>query len=172
MTSQVWCRVLLCGPSAPLAGALQHLHWIIKACLPVSLPSFSPNKLLSGGAGATPSSVPNTLPARHFLLLFNCLFTACSSVLHLPFHGCKWNVHHHSLFISLYFSQREARARTHTHTHTHTRLGFRTGKIWVHNSSSFTCNLRLTCTLSHFSGVRLCDPVDRSPPGSSVHGIL
>ena len=28
------------------------------------------------------------------------------------------------------------------------------------------------CVLSRFSGVRLCDPMDRSPPGSSVHGIL
>ena len=26
--------------------------------------------------------------------------------------------------------------------------------------------------LSHFSRVRFCDPVDCSPPGSSVHGIL
>ena len=41
------------------------------------------------------------------------------------------------------------------HTHTRTRLGFRTRKIWVHNSSSFTCNLRLTCMLRHFGGVRL-----------------
>ena len=28
------------------------------------------------------------------------------------------------------------------------------------------------CVLSHFSCVLLCDPVDCSPPGSSVHGIL
>ena len=26
--------------------------------------------------------------------------------------------------------------------------------------------------LSRFSHVRLCDPIDCSPPGSSVHGIL
>ena len=26
--------------------------------------------------------------------------------------------------------------------------------------------------LSHFSRVRLCDPIDDSPPGSSVHGIF
>ena len=26
------------------------------------------------------------------------------------------------------------------------------------------------CVLSHFSHVWLCDPMDRSPPGSSVHG--
>ena len=26
------------------------------------------------------------------------------------------------------------------------------------------------CVLSHFSPVRLCDPMDRSLPGSSVHG--
>ena len=29
-----------------------------------------------------------------------------------------------------------------------------------------------TCVLSHFSRVRLCNPTDCSPPGSSVHGIL
>ena len=28
------------------------------------------------------------------------------------------------------------------------------------------------CTLCCFSRVRLCDPMDYSPPGSSVHGIL
>ena len=28
------------------------------------------------------------------------------------------------------------------------------------------------CMLSRFSHVPLCDPVDSSPPGSSVHGIL
>ena len=28
------------------------------------------------------------------------------------------------------------------------------------------------CMLSHFSRVRLCDPMDYNPPGSSVHGIL
>ena len=26
--------------------------------------------------------------------------------------------------------------------------------------------------ISHFSCVRLCNPLDYSPPGSSVHGIL
>ena len=28
------------------------------------------------------------------------------------------------------------------------------------------------CMLSHFSSVRLCDPMNCSPPGSSLHGIL
>ena len=28
------------------------------------------------------------------------------------------------------------------------------------------------CMLSHFSRVRLCNPVDCSPPGSSLHGFL
>ena len=28
------------------------------------------------------------------------------------------------------------------------------------------------CVLSHFSRVRLCDPMDRGLPGASVHGIL
>ena len=30
----------------------------------------------------------------------------------------------------------------------------------------------ITCVLSHFSCVRFCDPMDWSPPGSSVHGLL
>ena len=38
--------------------------------------------------------------------------------------------------------------KSHTHTHTHTH------------------------TLSHFSRVQLCESMDCSPPGSSVHGIL
>ena len=29
-----------------------------------------------------------------------------------------------------------------------------------------------TCVPSHFSHIRLCDPMDCSPPGSPVHGIL
>ena len=28
------------------------------------------------------------------------------------------------------------------------------------------------CMLGHFSGIRLCDPMDHSLPGSSAHGIL
>ena len=32
-------------------------------------------------------------------------------------------------------------------------------------------HLHVRRVLSHFSRVRLCDPMDRSPPGSSVHGI-
>ena len=34
------------------------------------------------------------------------------------------------------------------------------------------CNTRLCYVLSCFSHVWLCDPMDCSPPGSSVHGIL
>ena len=30
----------------------------------------------------------------------------------------------------------------------------------------------LLLLLSHFSRVQLCDPIDSSPPGSSVHGIF
>ena len=32
--------------------------------------------------------------------------------------------------------------------------------------------INLSCVLIHFSRVRLCDPMDCSLPGSSVHGIL
>ena len=35
-----------------------------------------------------------------------------------------------------------------------------------------TLPFNVSCLLSHFSRVRLCDPMDCSPPGSSVHGIL
>ena len=41
---------------------------------------------------------------------------------------------------------------THTHTHTHTQT--------------------YTCSKSLHSWPTLCDPMDHSPPGSSVHGIL
>ena len=34
------------------------------------------------------------------------------------------------------------------------------------------CLVLHACMLSHFNHVRLCDPMDHSPPGSSVHGIL
>ena len=39
-------------------------------------------------------------------------------------------------------------------------------------SQPHRCDLcmRAVCVLSHFSHVRLCDPMDCSPPGSSVHG--
>ena len=38
----------------------------------------------------------------------------------------------------------------------------------MHNCFS----IQPTCVLSHFSHVQLCDPMDSSPPGSSVHGTL
>ena len=41
-------------------------------------------------------------------------------------------------------------------------------KMWNSSLSSFS----VMCMLSHFGSVRLCDPMDCSPPGSSVHGIL
>ena len=38
------------------------------------------------------------------------------------------------------------------------------------HSLAFSSSL---CVLSHFNHIQLfCDPVDYSPPGSSVHGIL
>ena len=33
-------------------------------------------------------------------------------------------------------------------------------------------NYKLLLLLSHFSRVRLCDPIDGSPPGSPIPGIL
>ena len=34
------------------------------------------------------------------------------------------------------------------------------------------CGLQCACLLSHFSCVQLCNCMDCSPPGSSVHAIL
>jgi len=36
----------------------------------------------------------------------------------------------------------------------------------------YICMCVCACVLNHFSRVGLCDPMDCSPPGSSVHGIL
>ena len=46
--------------------------------------------------------------------------------------------------------------------------------LWKQHSSSWKIKHRVPCmcVLSHFSCVRLCDPMDCSPPGSSEHGIL
>ena len=38
--------------------------------------------------------------------------------------------------------------------------------------SYFWCHLFLILLLSHFSHVQLCDPIDGTPPGSPVPGIL
>ena len=43
--------------------------------------------------------------------------------------------------------------------------GFRRKRIHI-------CLLLLLLLLSHFSHVTLCDPIDGSPPGSAVPGIL
>ena len=51
---------------------------------------------------------------------------------------------------------------THTHTHTHTQKKNKT------KSKHSAC----MCTHSLQSCLVLCDPVDHSPPGSSVHGIF
>ena len=44
--------------------------------------------------------------------------------------------------------------------------------IFNQNPCSFQHEALLPCVLSRFSHVRLCDPVDCSPPGFSVHGIF
>ena len=50
-------------------------------------------------------------------------------------------------------------SRTHTHTHT------REGGCTAHPALIVPCSLTQSC-------LALCDPMDCSPPGSSVHGIL
>ena len=40
------------------------------------------------------------------------------------------------------------------------------------HTHSFCIYITCECMLSHFNSVRVCDPMDCRPPGSSVHGIL
>ena len=44
--------------------------------------------------------------------------------------------------------------------------------IWISSIYGGPFCVSLRHALSHFSTVRLCNPMDRSPPGSSVYGIL
>ena len=53
-------------------------------------------------------------------------------------------------FLDFLISQTGKITYTHTHTHTHCQL----------NCQLYTC----VCVLRHFSRVRLCDPMDCSPP--------
>ena len=46
------------------------------------------------------------------------------------------------------------------------------GSVYIARGSVFCCVLLYWLLLSHFSRVRLCDPIDGSPPGSPVPGIL
>ena len=46
------------------------------------------------------------------------------------------------------------------------------GRDWTNGDSSTDINTLLLLLLSGFSRARLCDPIDGSPPGSSVHRIL
>ena len=46
-----------------------------------------------------------------------------------------------------------------------------TGQIWL-QASLLTLDMLLLLLLSRFSRVQLCDPIDGSPPGSPVPGIL
>ena len=41
-----------------------------------------------------------------------------------------------------------------------------------HHCQQLICFVCIYATLCHFSHVRVCDPMDCSPPGSSLHGIL
>ena len=53
-------------------------------------------------------------------------------------------------------------------SHQHSREASTLEKQMHHLSTVAIC----LCVLSRFSRVQLCDPMDCSPPGSSVHGIL
>ena len=60
---------------------------------------------------------------------------------------------------------------THTHTHTHTHMLFILFSIMVYHTilNIVPCAIQCVCAKS-FSCVQLCDLMDHSPPGSSVHG--
>ena len=55
----------------------------------------------------------------------------------------------------------------HTHTHTHTHIHRHT-----HTHIYILLSVLIACVLVTQLCPTLCDPMDRSPPGSSVHGIL
>ena len=63
---------------------------------------------------------------------------------------------------------------THTHTHKHTLLTSSVPEKLAHLTISAGSPQPDThaCTLHCFSRVRLCNPMDRNLPGSSVYGIL
>ena len=44
--------------------------------------------------------------------------------------------------------------------------------LFQRTDSSTSVDFQLLLLLSRFSRVRLCDPIDGSPPGSAVPGIL
>ena len=44
--------------------------------------------------------------------------------------------------------------------------------LFQRTDSSTSADFQLLLLLSRFSRVRLCDPIDGSPPGSAVPGIL
>ena len=64
--------------------------------------------------------------------------------------------------------------RTHTHTraHTHMQTRVHTCTCMHAHTRTHTGLLLLLLLLSCFSRVQLCDPIDGSPPGSPVPGIL
>ena len=47
-----------------------------------------------------------------------------------------------------------------------------TEKVFRAEKREGPARVGLVCMLSHFNHAQLCDPMDYSPPGSSVHGIL
>ena len=69
-----------------------------------------------------------------------------------------------------------ARAHTHTHTHAHTHLSskFILSLFTLLNLNFLSKYKRVSCmrAKSFQSCLTLCDPIDCSTPGSSIHGIF
>ena len=57
-------------------------------------------------------------------------------------------------------------------TYTVTKLEMLGAAVKVSNPTALEQQLQVLLLLSRFSGVQLCNPVDGSPPGSPVPGIL
>ena len=59
----------------------------------------------------------------------------------------------------------------HTHTHTYTHVGFPSDSVIEAYVRIGTCIVKGKVKVAQ-SCLTLCDPMDCSPPGSSIHGIL
>ena len=96
------------------------------------------------------------------------------SVLGSVIHSCqiqKQSVHQQMKGWRRYGGHARAHTRTRAHTHTCTHAHADTC-AHMHTHAHTRTHTGLLVLLSRFSRVRLCDPIDGSPPGSPVPGIL
>ena len=117
--------------------------------------------------GAFPGPQPPWVPTPPFC--------SCTASTHVPTHicvTCSPPAKQTTGTATRAASSQRLLGRPHCHRLIGARAQMAAGNIILGRKTfpSLLCNLLLL--LSHFSRVRLCDPVDSSPPGSPVPGIL